>query len=46
MHAIPTKRLLVYVVAGLVVRGMIDDGEAEEMAHDLAYGLAKKAYKL
>ena len=33
-------------LAGLVVRGMIDDGEAEEMARDLAYGLAKKAYKL
>ena len=33
-------------LAGLVVRGMIDDGEAGEMALDLAYGLARKAYRL
>ena len=33
-------------LAGLVVRGIIDLGEAEEMVHDVAYGLAKKAYKL
>ena len=33
-------------LAGLVVRGMIDDGEAEEMVRDMAYGLAKKAYRL
>jgi glucuronate isomerase len=33
-------------LAGLVMRGMIDDGEAEEMVRDMAYGLAKKAYKL
>ncbi len=33
-------------VAGLVVRGMIDDEDALEMIHDLAYGLAKRAYKL
>jgi glucuronate isomerase len=33
-------------VAGLVVRGIVDMDDAEEMIFDLAYGLAKKAYKL
>lgn len=33
-------------LAGLVVRGIIDRNDAEEMAHALAYDLAKKAYKL
>jgi hypothetical protein len=28
------------------VRGMVDMDDAEEMIFDLAYGLAKKAYKL
>lgn len=32
--------------AGLVVRGIIDMGDAEEMTSALAYDLAKKAYKL
>lgn len=32
-------------LAGLVVRGIIDMGDAEEMARDLAYSLAKRAYK-
>lgn len=32
-------------LAGLVVRGIIDRADAEEMIHDLAYRLAKKAYK-
>jgi glucuronate isomerase len=32
-------------LAGMVVRGIIDRPDAEEMIHDLAYGLAKKAYK-
>ncbi len=32
-------------VAGLHVRGIIDLEDAEAMAHDLAYGLAKTAYK-
>ena len=32
--------------AGLVVRGMIDMDDAEEMVRALAYGLAKEAYKL
>jgi glucuronate isomerase len=33
-------------LAGLVLRGLIDVSDAEEMAPDLANGLAKRAYKL
>ena len=33
-------------VAGLVVRGLIDLRDGREMVHELAYGLAKRAYKL
>jgi len=33
-------------VAGLVVQGIVDEEDASEMAHELAYGLAKKAYRL
>jgi glucuronate isomerase len=33
-------------LAGLAVRGVIDDEDASEMMRDMAYGLAKKAYKL
>jgi glucuronate isomerase len=32
-------------LAGLVVRGIIDRADAEDMIHDLAYRLAKRAYK-
>jgi glucuronate isomerase len=32
-------------LAGLVVRGIIDIEDAEEMIHDAAYRLAKRAYK-
>lgn len=32
-------------IAGLVVRGIIDMNDAEEMIHDTAYRLAKRAYK-
>jgi glucuronate isomerase len=32
-------------IANLVVRGVIDMEDANEMIHDLAYRLAKKAYK-
>jgi glucuronate isomerase len=32
-------------IAGLVVRGIVDMEDAEEMIHDIAYRLAKKAYK-
>jgi glucuronate isomerase len=33
-------------LAGLVVRGLIDDEDAAEMARECAYGLAKHAYRL
>ncbi|MHB8629317.1 MAG: glucuronate isomerase [Aggregatilineales bacterium] len=33
-------------VAGLVVRGIVDMEDGEAMIYDLAYGLAKRAYKL
>jgi glucuronate isomerase len=33
-------------LAGLVVRGIVDGEDAEEMILDLAYNLAKKAYRL
>lgn len=33
-------------LAGLVVQQIVDGAEANEMAHALAYGLAKRAYKL
>jgi glucuronate isomerase len=32
-------------IAGLVVRGIVDLDDAEEMIHDAAYRLAKRAYK-
>lgn len=32
-------------IAGLVVRGIVDMSDAEEMIHDAAYRLAKRAYK-
>ena len=40
------RRLSVNWIAGLVVRGIVDVEDAQEMALDLAYRLAKKAYKL
>ncbi len=40
------RRASVNWLAGLVVRGIIDLNDAEEMARALAYDLAKKAYKL
>ena len=33
-------------IAGLVVRGIVDLGDAHEMILDMAYRLAKKAYKI
>jgi glucuronate isomerase len=33
-------------LAGLVVRGQVDEVAAREMAHEMAYGLAKRAYRL
>jgi len=32
-------------IAGLVVQGIVDMSDADEMIHDLAYRLAKRAYK-
>jgi glucuronate isomerase len=32
-------------IAGLVVRGIVDQIDAEEMMKDLAYRLVKRAYK-
>src|SRR5207247_5924269 len=32
-------------IAGLVVRGIVDVSEGEEMIHDMAYRLARQAYK-
>lgn len=33
-------------LAGMAVRGVIDEEDVSEMARELAYGLAKRAYKL
>ncbi len=33
-------------LAGLVATHRLDESEAREVAHDLAYGLAKNAYRL
>jgi len=33
-------------LSGLVVRGMLDTEDAIDMAHSMAYGLAKEAYRL
>jgi hypothetical protein len=32
------------MLAGLVVRGLMPEDEAHEMAYECAYGLAKRAY--
>lgn len=39
------RRLDADWLAGLVVRGIVDMADAEEMAQDLAYRLARRAYK-
>jgi glucuronate isomerase len=49
--SIPTRhdiwrRVTCNWLAGLAVRGLLDAQEAAEMAHQCAYGLAKRAYKL
>jgi glucuronate isomerase len=33
-------------VAGLQVRGLVDGEDARQMVYELAYGLAKRAYRL
>jgi len=40
------RRVTCNWLAGLVVRGQLDETDAAEMAVDCAYGLAKKAYHL
>jgi len=39
------RRVSANWIAGLVARGIVDTSDAEEMIHDTAYRLAKKAYK-
>jgi glucuronate isomerase len=41
-----SRRMDADFLAGLVARHIVDMEEALSMAHDLAYGLAKKAYRL
>jgi glucuronate isomerase len=33
-------------LAGMVIRGIVEESEASIMAHEMAYGLAKRAYRL
>jgi glucuronate isomerase len=40
------RRASVGWLAGLVVQGIIDEEDAHDMAYDMAYGLAKRTYKL
>ncbi len=40
------RRVSANWLAGLLLRGLIDRGEAEAMALDMANGLARRAYKL
>ena len=41
-----SRRVDCAYLADLVMRGRLGEDEATIVAHDLAYGLAKKAYKL
>ncbi|MGB6117082.1 MAG: glucuronate isomerase [Mesorhizobium sp.] len=41
-----SRRVDCSYLADLVIGGQLRDQEAAELAHDLAYGLAKKAYRL
>ncbi len=40
------RRVSANWIAGLIVRGVVDQEDAEEMILDLAYRLAKRAYKI
>ena len=49
--SIPTRhdvwrRVACNWLAGLAVRGLLDEQDAAEMAHQCAYGLAKRAYRI
>jgi hypothetical protein len=37
--------VLVLDIVGLVVQGLLAEDEAHQMAHECAYGLAKRAYR-
>ena len=41
-----SRRIDANWLAGLVARHIIDQGDAQEMAHALAYGLARETYRL
>jgi glucuronate isomerase len=40
------RRVTCNWLAGMAVRGLVDEQDAQEMAHDTAYRLAKHAYRL
>ena len=40
------RRVCCNWLAGETIKGLIDEGEASAMAHELVYGLAKRAYNL
>ncbi len=40
------RRVTCNWLAGMTLRGFVDETEALEMAHEFAYGLAKRAYRL
>ena len=40
------RRVISDWLAGLVVRGIVNEEEAQAMIHDMAYGLARQTYKL
>jgi len=49
--SIPTRhdiwrRVTCNWLAGLITSGVVDEADAHEMAHECAYGLAKRAYRL
>lgn len=49
--SIPTRhdvwrRVTCNWLAGMVARGLLDEADAADMAHDFAYRLAKRAYRL
>jgi glucuronate isomerase len=40
------RRVTCNWLAGMTVRGLLDEDDAHAMAHDFAYGLARRAYRL
>jgi hypothetical protein len=41
-----TERPPLFLLAGLLTTGLVDEEDALEMVRELAYGLAKKAYRI